>query len=60
MNSNDIDWNDVIKREARGNNDEDFGKVTGVQGNYVLVQKGIFKRFFTFLKIKQKVMMEMY
>ena len=21
----DIDWNDVIKKEARGNDDEDFG-----------------------------------
>ena len=36
-----IDWSDVIKKEARGINDEDFGEVQDIQGNYVLVQKGI-------------------
>jgi uncharacterized protein (TIGR02271 family) len=41
MTSNNIDWNDVIKKEARGNNDEDFGEVHDIQGNYVLVQRGI-------------------
>ena len=41
MSSNNIDWNDVIKKEAKGNNDEDFGEVQDIQGNYVLVQKGI-------------------
>ena len=43
MNSN-IEWNDVIKKEARGNNDEDFGEVQQVQGNYVLVQKGMINK----------------
>ena len=41
MSSNDIDWNDVIKKEARGNNDEDFGEVQDIEGNYILVQKGL-------------------
>ena|SRR5688572_5024874 len=41
MTSNNIDWNDVIKKEVRGNNDEDFGEVQDIQGNYVLVQKGM-------------------
>src|ERR687897_3680166 len=36
-----IDWSDVIKKEARGINDEDFGEVQDIQGNYLLVQKGI-------------------
>jgi uncharacterized protein (TIGR02271 family) len=40
MNS-DINWNDVIKKEARGINNEDFGKVQDIQGQFVLVQKGI-------------------
>ena len=44
MNSNDIDWNDVIKREARGINDEDFGKVQDIQGNYVIVKRGIINK----------------
>ena len=40
MNS-DINWNDVIKKEARGINNEDFGEVQDIQGQFVLVQKGI-------------------
>lgn len=41
MNPIDIDWNDVIKKEARGINNEDFGEIQDIQGNYILVQKGI-------------------
>jgi uncharacterized protein (TIGR02271 family) len=44
MTSNNIDWNDVIKKEVRGTNDEDFGEVQDIQGNYVLVQKGIINK----------------
>ncbi|HEX7256969.1 MAG TPA: hypothetical protein VF242_02820 [Nitrososphaeraceae archaeon] len=44
MNSSDIDWNDVIKKEARGINDEDLGEVQEVQSNYVLVQRGIINK----------------
>jgi uncharacterized protein (TIGR02271 family) len=40
MNSN-IDWNDTIKKEARGINNEDLGEVQEVSNGYVLVQKGI-------------------
>ena len=40
MNS-DINWNDIIKKEARGINNEDFGEVQDIQGQFVLVQKGI-------------------
>jgi hypothetical protein len=44
MNYNDIDWNDVIKREARGINNEDFGKVQDIEGDYVLVKRGIINK----------------
>ena len=44
MNSSDIEWNDVLKKEARGIDDEDLGEVQEVQGNYVLVQKGIINK----------------
>ena len=44
MISIDIDWNDVIKKEARGINDEDLGEVQEVQSNYVLVQRGIINK----------------
>lgn len=42
--SSNIDWNDVIKKEARGNNDEDLGEVQDVTGGYVLVQKGMINK----------------
>ena len=41
MNSNNIDWNDVIKKEARGIEDEDFGEIQDIQGNYVKIQRGL-------------------
>ena len=44
MSSNNIEWNDVIKKEARGINDEDLGEVQEIQGNYVLVQKGMINK----------------
>lgn len=39
-----INWNDVIKKEARGKNDEDLGKVQEVGDAYVLVQKGLISK----------------
>jgi hypothetical protein len=39
--SSNIDWADVIKKEARGINDENLGEVQEVQSNYVLVQRGM-------------------
>lgn len=40
-NSNNIDWDDTVKKEARGINDADLGEVQDVGIDYVLVQKGI-------------------
>jgi len=34
------DWNEVIKKEARGLNDADLGEVQEVDENYVLTQRG--------------------
>jgi uncharacterized protein (TIGR02271 family) len=42
--SSTIDWNDVIKKEARGSNDENFGEVQNVSNGYVFVQKGILNK----------------
>lgn len=42
--SSTINWNDVIKKEARGLNDEDFGEVQDVSNGYVFVQKGIISK----------------
>ncbi|HKR73550.1 MAG TPA: YsnF/AvaK domain-containing protein [Candidatus Nitrosocosmicus sp.] len=39
--SSNIDWNDVIKKEARGINDADFGEVQEVTANFVITQKGL-------------------
>ena len=41
MSSDDIDWYDVIKKEARGINDEDLGEVQDVQSDYVIIEKGM-------------------
>jgi uncharacterized protein (TIGR02271 family) len=42
--SSTIDWSDVIKKEARGSNDEDLGEVQEVGENYVLVQRGLINK----------------
>ena len=39
--SSNIDWNDVIKKEARGNNDFDLGEVQEVSNGLILTQRGI-------------------
>jgi hypothetical protein len=38
--SSKINWNDVIKKEARDNNYEDLGEVQEVKDNYVIIQRG--------------------
>jgi uncharacterized protein (TIGR02271 family) len=40
----DIDWNDTIKKEARGSNDEDLGEVQEIANGYVVVQKGLINK----------------
>ena len=37
----DIDWNDVIKKEARGANNEDLGEIQNLTNGYVLTKRGI-------------------
>jgi hypothetical protein len=39
--SSKIDWNDVIKKEARGLNDADLGEVQDVSDGFVLTQRGL-------------------
>ena len=39
----DIDWKDVLKKEARGKNDEDL-EVQEIINNYILVQRGIINK----------------
>ena len=42
--SSSIDWSDVIKKEARGSNDEDLGEVHEVGEDYILVQRGLINK----------------
>jgi uncharacterized protein (TIGR02271 family) len=44
VNRKNIEWNDVIKKEARGSNDDDLGEVQEVAQTYVLTQKGTIKK----------------
>ena len=39
--SANIDWNDVIKKEAKGINDFDLGEVQEVSNGLILTQRGI-------------------
>ncbi len=41
MSSNNIEWNNVIKKEARGIDDADFGEVQEVVVEHIVTQKGI-------------------
>ena len=42
--SSSIDWNDTIKKEARGSNDEGLGEVQEVTDDYILVQRGVINK----------------
>jgi len=42
--TSNIDWNDVIKKEARGSGDEDLGEVQKTGEDYVLVQRGMINK----------------
>jgi hypothetical protein len=45
MGSNNvIPWNDIIKKEAIGKNNEDFGEIKDIQGNYIIIQRGIINK----------------
>jgi hypothetical protein len=41
MENTNILWQDVIKKEARGLNDDDLGEVKGVEGDHVFTRAGI-------------------
>ena len=47
-NSNNIDWDEVVKKEARGIDDADFGEVQLTMGDTVVTEKGVTdkKRFY--------------
>lgn len=42
--SGNIDWNNIVKKEARGINNEDLGEVQEVTQDYVLVEKGVINK----------------
>ena len=49
MQYNNFPWNEIIKKEARGIDDADFGEIQSVDPEYVITQKGIIdKEIFSF------------
>jgi len=44
MSSSNVDWNDLLKKEARCTNGEDLGEVQDVDKLYVLTQKGMLNK----------------
>ena len=55
--TSNIDWNDVVKKEARGSGDEDLGEVQEAGQDYVLVQRGMINKEKFYI---QKDMVESY
>jgi uncharacterized protein (TIGR02271 family) len=55
MKYDEIPWNDIIKKEARGIDDADFGEIQHVDPEYIITQKGIIdQEFFSFpIKLAQ-------
>jgi len=41
MSNNNIDWNDVIKKEARGINEADLGEVQEIRMDNVITKAGV-------------------
>ena len=49
MQSNNFPWNEILKKEARGIDDANFGEIQSVDPEYVITQKGIIdKETFSF------------
>jgi uncharacterized protein (TIGR02271 family) len=49
MKSNNFPWNEIIKKEARGIDNADFGEIQSVDPDHVITQKGIIdKEIFSF------------
>ena len=44
MSTQGIEYEDVIKKEARGTNDDDLGEVQDIGQTYVITQKGTFSK----------------
>ncbi len=44
-----IDWNDVIKKEARGSDDDNFGEVQAVEPDFIVTQKGTVNKHIYYL-----------
>jgi hypothetical protein len=44
--SSDIDWPSVQKKEARGLNGEDLGKVQQVSDTFVTIERGLIEKTF--------------
>lgn len=41
MSTNNINWTEVVKKEARGLNDADLGEVQEIQQEFVITKAGI-------------------
>jgi len=57
-NKNNIDWNEVVKKEARGIDDADIGEVQLTMGDTIITEKGIAdkKRFYLPKNLVEKLM----
>ena len=56
---NSFDWNKVIKKEAKSNDNKELGEIQGTEYNCLVVERGLVnKEFFYIPKDLVRIMME--
>ena len=54
-----FDWNKVIKKEAKSNDNKELGEIQGIEYNCLVVERGLVnKEFFYIPKDLVRIMME--
>ena len=44
-----FDWNKVIKKEAKSNNNKELGEIQGIENNCLVVERGIINKEFFYI-----------
>ncbi len=44
-----FDWNKVIKREAKSNNNKELGEIQGIENNCLVVESGRINKVFFYI-----------
>lgn len=44
-----LDWNKVIKKEAKSNNNKELGEIQGLENDFLVVERGIANKEFFYI-----------